>query len=76
MAATDRPETEHRYDELYERFGRPLEETHRGEFLAVSPEGETILGASLLEVAQKATDSLGPGHFIFKVGERSVGKWR
>lgn len=76
MAALNPQETQRRYDELYERYGRPLEARHRGEYLAVSADGKTILGTDLLQVAQKATDIFGPGHFIFKVGERSVGKWR
>ena len=67
---------ERQYDELYERYGRPLEARHRGEYLAVSSRGETILGPTLTEVAQNASDQFGPGNFLFKVGERAVGKWR
>ena len=70
------PDVERRYDELYERYGRPLERDHRGEFLAVSPRGETLLGASFSEVALEATEKFGPGNFVFKVGERAVGRWR
>lgn len=63
-------------DKLYKKYGKPLEEEHWGEFLAVSQKGKTILGKALLEVAQKASSILGPGNFIFKVGEKAVGKWR
>jgi hypothetical protein len=70
------PDVERLYDELYERYGRPLESEHRGEYLAISPRGELILGSSLLEVAQKAADQFGPGSFLFKVGDRAVGRWR
>ncbi len=69
-------ETERRYDELYERYGKPLEAEHTGAYLAISPAGETILGATLVEVAQQATARFGPGHFIYRVGEPAVGKWR
>lgn len=72
----DPREAERRYEELYEQYGRPLEAEHEGRYLAVSLRGETILGPTLLEVAQQATSRFGPGNFIFKVGERSVGKWR
>jgi hypothetical protein len=73
---TSQEETERLYDELYERHGKPLELEHRGAYLAVSPRGETILGSSLLEVAQQAKQRFGSGNFIYKVGERAVGKWR
>jgi hypothetical protein len=65
-----------RYTSLYERYGQPLEATHTGEYLAISPQGETLLGATLLEVAQQAAKSFGPGNFVYKIGERAVGRWR
>lgn len=61
---------------LYERYGKPLETEHRGEYVAMSPDGNTILGAPLLLVLEQATAAFGPGDFIFKVGEKAVGKWR
>jgi len=64
------------FDELYEKFGKPLEQDHWGEFLVVSSRGETLLGTSLLEVTHAAAARFGPGSFAFKIGERSVGKWR
>ncbi len=63
-------------EELYNRYGKPLEEQHRGEFLAISPDGKYLLGGTLLEVMKKATATFGPGNFIFKVGEKAVGRWR
>jgi hypothetical protein len=76
LTATDQHETERRYDALYEQYGKPPEQDHTGEYLAIAPDGRMVLGSILLEVAQKASDTLGSGHFLFKVGERSVGKWR
>lgn len=63
-------------DKLYTKYGKPLEKEHWGKFVAVSQKGKTILGTNLLELAQKASRTLGPGNFIFKVGEIAVGKWR
>ncbi|HLF79876.1 MAG TPA: hypothetical protein VJB57_20535 [Dehalococcoidia bacterium] len=63
-------------DKLYEAYGKPLESEHWGEYVAISPRGETVLRATLLEVAEAAAKDLGPGVFVFKVGERAVGKWR
>jgi hypothetical protein len=74
--ASENSNDEDLYDALYERYGKPLEANHRGEFLAISPDGRTILGASLLEVAQEATTAFGRGNFIYRVGEKAVGKWR
>jgi hypothetical protein len=61
---------------LYERYGKPLESEHRGEYVAIAPDGRTVLAPTLLEVVQRATTILGPGNHVFKVGERTVGKWR
>jgi hypothetical protein len=69
-------ETERLYDDLYERYGKRLEAEHIGEYLAVSPSGQIILGSSLREVAQRATAAFGPGNFLYKIGEKAVGKWR
>ena len=66
---------ERRYEDLYERYGKPFEAEHVGQYLAISPAGETLLGASLREVVQRATHQFGPGNFIYKVGEKAVGKW-
>jgi hypothetical protein len=35
-------ELERRYDEFYEKYGKPLEAEQRGEFLTVSATGETL----------------------------------
>lgn len=63
-------------DRLYEQYVKPLEPEYSGTYVAVSPKGETLFGATLLEACQKATAIFGPGNFVFKVGEKAVGKWR
>lgn len=63
-------------DNLYRQYGKPLELEHKGAYLAVSPDGETVLGTTLLEVSKQAKQAFGPGSFVFKVGEKAVGKWR
>jgi hypothetical protein len=62
-------------DRLYERYGKPLERDHEGEYVAISPEGETVLGPDLLRVAEEAEGKLGPDHTLFRLGPRVVGKW-
>jgi hypothetical protein len=64
------------YDERYERYGKPLEATHRGRYVAIFPDGHTILGDTLREVALAAERQVGPGAFVYQVGKRAVGKWR
>lgn len=54
----------------------PLRVTTEEEYLAVSPEGKTLLAPTLLDALEEAMETFGPGNFIFKVGEKAVGKWR
>jgi hypothetical protein len=76
QSGASQDEIERLYDELYEQYAKPLEAEHWGEFVAVSPRGETILGSSVLEVAEQAKARFGFGVFVYKVGGRAVGKWR
>ena len=62
-------------DALYERYGKPLEKTHRGKYVAISQAGKTLIADTVVALMQKAKTTLGPGNFIFKIGERVVGKW-
>lgn len=63
---------------LYQQYVVPLEKEHRGKYVAVFPnrDGNVIIGTTLLEVVERATATFGPGSFVFKVGEKAVGKWR
>lgn len=61
---------------LYHRYGKPLEEQHQGEYLAIGFDGQTILGKDDGEVLKKAIEALGRGNFAFvRVGYRSFGRW-
>lgn len=59
-------------DRLYEQYAKPVEKEHEGQYIAITPDGKTILGNSVLEVAQKAKDEFGPGSFRFKLGPKTV----
>jgi hypothetical protein len=63
-------------DRLYEQYGKPLEAVHRGEHVAIFPDGRTVLGPSVHEVVDRALDTIGPGSFIFKLGDVAVWKCR
>lgn len=64
------------FDKLYDKYGKPLEKDHWGDYLAVSENGQTILGKNYLKVALKARSTFGPGSFLYKVGEKAIWKWR
>jgi hypothetical protein len=74
VTPVDFPKRKQQWVQLYERYGKPLEKHHRGEYLAVSPEGKTILAPTLLEALQSAKAAWGSGSFLYKVGQRTVGR--
>jgi hypothetical protein len=61
---------------LYEQYGKPLEADHKGEYVVIANNGNTIVGKSLTEVVTHAIDTFGKGHFVFKIGSRAVGSFR
>jgi hypothetical protein len=72
----DEQPSEYEGDELYERFAKPLERDHWGEFVAIAPDGRLYLAHTMVEATEQADSAFGPGIYLFKVGERAVGKWR
>jgi len=54
------------FDRLYERYGKPLEGEHRGEWIAIGLNGEVILGRDDIEVMEQATARFGKGNFSFR----------
>jgi hypothetical protein len=69
----NRVEEDHR---LYERYGKPLEEAHKGEYLAIGPDGQTILGVDDTEVFRQAIEAFGSGNFgFFRLGYPALEKW-
>jgi len=63
-------------EQLYDHYAKPLEAEHAGKFIAVSREGKTVIGDTILEVAKRAGQELGHGNFVFRLGPRSIGRWR
>lgn len=51
-------------DKLYKKYGKPLENEHTGEYLAVSFQGKTFLGNNLYEVVKRASDTFGRANAI------------
>ena len=63
-------------DAIYDRFVKPLEAEHLGEFVAVSRDGRTLLGPNSRDLTRRAKGAFGPSNYIFRIGPRVVGKWR
>ncbi len=63
-------------ERLYEQYGKGLEKEHTGEYAAITPKGETIIGKRAGEVMQKAVDKFGERNFgIFRVGHLTFARW-
>jgi hypothetical protein len=63
-------------DLLYERYGKPLEADHTGEYVAISDDGEIILGTDSLGVDLKALERFGSGRYCFRrIGYDVEGVW-
>ena len=76
LTATDQNQPlEQKADALYERYGKPLEEKYRGQYVAISEDGRIVIDSSVFSLMQKALVELGTGNFIFKIGEGAVGNW-
>ena len=63
-------------DRLYDRYVRPLESDHWGEYATVSANGEIRLGRSVGELVADVAEEPGPSIHIFRIGPRIVGHWR
>lgn len=62
-------------DRLYEQYAKPLESDHWGEYVAISPDGRTILGTGVGKLLRDAGEAFGPGNYVFKIGPRVIGRW-
>ena len=64
-------------DALYERYGKHLEAQHKGRFVAISDEGELLLGDDDLTLGCQAIDRFGRGKFALRrIGYDYDLRWR
>lgn len=65
-------------DELYTRYGMPLEAEYWGAFIATMPDGRTRREPTLQAVAEQVVRTFGhgAGAYVFTLGERAVGRRR
>lgn len=76
MQSDEQHERTARALDLYARYGKPLEAEHTGEFVAITPDGRTLLASTVIQALVDGADRFGRGNFIFKVGERVVFSWK
>ena len=61
---------------LYEKYGKPLEANHAGEFIAISMDGEILLGEHEGKLFYQALSAFGRGGFaLTKVGCEAMDEW-
>ena len=64
------------FDKCYERYGKPLENDHHGEFIAITQDGRVIVDKNDIEVVDRAIEEFGSGNFILcRVGEKPLAKF-
>ena len=79
VAKAERPSRQELTDtarRLYAEHAEPLEAEHWGKFVAISPNGQTLVGDELEIVSREAAAAFGRGSFLFKIGEMAVGHIR
>ena len=77
LGETQLREIKHRDDKLYEKFARWLEAERKGDFVAISVDGQIMVNSDHLELLKMAVKEFGPGNFtIRKIGYPYVLKWR
>ena len=61
---------------LYDLYGRALEKEHTGEFVAISLDGDIILGRREGEILKRALDTFGRDNFAMaRVGHEAMAEW-
>jgi len=64
-------------DRLYERHAKSLEDKHKGEFVAISKDGQVIVNKDDVAVLKEAIEKFGSGNFALRrIGSKAIGKWR
>ena len=63
-------------ERLYARYGKPLELAHRGEYVAICHDGQTIVGKRMGEVLHEAEEGFGSGNFsMARIGYPTLARW-
>ena len=63
-----------RLDRVYEQYVKPVEQEHLGEYVLVTPAGETYFASSETELIKKTEHVPDGDNCLFKVGEIAAAK--
>ena len=63
-------------DQLYNDYVKPLEKKHQGQYAVLTSKHQLIFAPTLVEVIQQTIKVSPTGNFIFKVGDKVLGKLR
>lgn len=63
-------------DRLYDQYGKPFEDTHWGQFIVITKNGQTVTGTTAAEAMERGIAAFGRGNYLFKIGERAVVRLR
>ena len=61
-----------RSDALYDKYVQPLEAEHWGKFVAVAPDGRTMLGNNPYKIDMEAWNAFGDEAVMFEIGEKEI----
>lgn len=76
MATRQNPSGED-VDRLYDQYVRPLEGSHRGQYVGVSLQGDIVTAPTLVDAVQQSVRKFGKDNsIVFHVGNRVVGHIR
>ena len=65
-----------RDERLYEKYGKPLEQERKGEYIAISTDGRTIISTNPNDVLTQAVNVFGGGNFaLTRIGHEAFGEW-
>ena len=62
--------------ELYRKHGKRLEADHKGKYVAIFENGNTVIGPDYEQTRIKAEGEVGPGRVICKIGPLRIGPRR
>ena len=60
-------------DRVYETYVKPLEQSHRDEYVLVTPAGQTVLAPTLLAAVREAAKAPDRRNLVFRIGQKAVG---
>jgi len=61
-----------RLDKIYEKYVKPVEQEHWGEYVLVRPDGQMLFAAEMIDLMEDTEEMRDPENCLFKVGPRAT----